>query len=34
VGTHWEQKENEKSSNTPHPKRKVEALGVHDAPFH
>jgi hypothetical protein len=34
MGTKWEQKENEKILQHPHPKRKVEALGVHDAPSH
>jgi len=37
MGTKWEHIGNKRkmknSSSTPHPKRKVEALGVHDTPF-
>jgi len=38
VGTHWQHIGNKRkmkySSSTPHPKKKVEALGVHHAPSH
>jgi hypothetical protein len=38
MGTKWEHIGNKKkmkiSSSTSHPKRKVETLGVHDAPSH
>ncbi len=33
-GNTLEQKENEKLLQHPHPKKKVEAIGVHDAPSH